>query len=401
MPQPEPSYPPGSIVSELTRGQPYIFMVMPFNEDYPLFRLIRDVVQQSVGLACIRADEVKGSGHDLLAKIHVLIERSELVIADIAGERPNVFYEIGYALGVKKELMLVVKAGTNIPTDLKGREVIQYVESKDGMQLFERELREHLRLRINSQTALLRDMLEADKPQPAYIVASPKHPKQRTQDPVFVGLYDPRTFGDYLGIRGLITAFGLTMGEGASVELISEQVAPPDFLARDLNLYFIGSDKNNPAVKDMLERMQKGQEPAWEFGPYPGETAKGDYRNALYRTKHGERELKEGESELVGRKRVRLYTKDYGIIVRGPHPDHSDRLLMVMAGPHSLGTGAACLAATRSPLIQEIKARLAAIDVKLTDRDQAFWVLVSGRLKRQENIIEMGDVTIEEVGIYG
>ena len=56
MPQPEPSYPPGSIVSELTRGQPYIFMVMPFNEDYPLFRLIRDVVQQSDGLACIRAE---------------------------------------------------------------------------------------------------------------------------------------------------------------------------------------------------------------------------------------------------------------------------------------------------------------------------------------------------------
>jgi len=45
---------------------------------------------------------------------------------------------------------------------------------------------------------------------------------------------------------------------------------------------------------------------------------------------------------------------DYGLIIRGPHPRRDGRIAMVLAGTRSLGTGAACLAATRLSLIENI-----------------------------------------------
>ncbi|MGB9879436.1 MAG: hypothetical protein ACPLRM_01620, partial [Anaerolineae bacterium] len=339
----ESSYALGHIVEELTQGKPYVFVVMPYKSRWDFFVHIREVVRQAVGLAAIRADDVHGAGHDLLAKIHLLIERAELVIAEISTPSANVFYEVGYAVGVQKPLLLLVEEGVDVPTDLKGREVISYSGSREAMEVFDKRLADHLRSRLNSQIALLRDMLEADIPTPAYIVASPRYPGKDSR--IRAQAYDQRTFGDNLGVLGLISAFGCIMGEGRGVELVSGQYSPPDLLSRPLNLYLIGSPKSNPPVREMLQRLQQGREPNWVLGAVPGEKEEGDYMTALYRTKDGQTEMVEGRTEYLGTEGALIHVMDHGVIVRGPHPDYPGRLTMVLAGPHSLGTGAACLAA--------------------------------------------------------
>jgi hypothetical protein len=387
----------GRFIEEHVRGKPYVFVVMPYDDKYELFLQIQRIVGEAVGLKCIRADDVHGSGFNLLAKIHNLVDRAELVIAEISSHSQNVFYEVGYSVGIQKPLLLLAEEGAEIPTDLKGLEMIEYSGSKIAMEIFERHLHEHLRLRMSSQVSLLRDMLEADNPQPSYILASPKYPTKQSRS---IGqVPDQRTFGDNLGIMGLTSAFGSFMGEGRGVELVSAQWYPDDLLRLPRNLYLIGSPKVNNATKIMLKKLQRGVEPDWFFGPAPGEKETGDYKMALYRMRKGKKLLVKGETRRIGPKKEVVHTVDHGIIVRGPHPDYPDRLVLIMAGNHSLGSGAACLAATRSPLIQQINDLLPP-KKNIAKKDITFWALVRGEVSKRDSLLDMEDVKVVEAGVY-
>jgi hypothetical protein len=107
----------------------------------------------------------------------------------------------------------------------------------------------------------------------------------------------------------------------------------------------------------------------------------------------------EGRTESLGQEGAKVHVMDHGIIVRGPHPDHPGRLVMVLAGPHSLGTGAACLAATRSVFIQQIKAALPR-GVDIADKKRTFWVLVRGEVSPRDSLLDMEGVSIVEAGVY-
>jgi len=386
------------IIQELTGGAAYVFMIRSFDSrGDEMYRRIRSVVWEQVQLECIDAGAVPGAGHDLLAKVHVLIERAELVIAEISTKSPNVFYEVGYAAAAGKPMLLVAEKDARIPANLAGRLLITHDNSTHGMQGFEHELRQHLGVRVNSQLALLRDMLQARTPEPAYIVASPKFPPK---DPsVQPWDRDTRTFGDNLGIRGLISAFGLMFGEGFGVELVSAQYYPLTLVDDPLSLYLIGSKKVNPVTEVMLDRLQRGREPKWVLGPEDSENEQGGYE--LCCTLQGDTSMMPGEREPHGPGGWTVDVVDHGILIRGPHPQYPERLVMIMAGPHSLGTGAACLAATSSPLIQEIGARLKKEhDVGLADKDKTLWVLVRGEVSRDDWRLNVEGVSIEEVGVY-
>ena len=73
--------------------------------------------------------------------------------------------------------------------------------------------------------------------------------------------------------------------------------------------------------------------------------------------------------------------------------------MLILAGAHSLGTAAACLAATRSPLVKMIKDALPA-DIDLANKAQPFWVLVRGEASPTDNLLDEKDVTIVETGGY-
>jgi hypothetical protein len=394
-----------SMIQTLTGGRPYVFVIISYpNEEKgrperkKLYECISEVVEQQFGMACIRADHVMSSGYDLLNKIQELIMRAEVVIAEISEESPNVYYEIGFAVGVDRQPILLMEKRGKVPTDLRGLEVVEYEQGWDGIEEFRLQLHQHLRFRVSTDLALLRDMLEAPAPQPSYIVASPKYPGAHSR--ILGQVYDRRTFGDHLGILGLITAFGSMWGQRQGVELISAQHAPPDLLKQPQNLYLIGSRKVNKDAGILLDELQQGREPLWSFGNVSRNAPeRRDWLVGLYRTIQGQRVKVEGKTISVGKDpRDVVWTEDYGIIVRGPHPHHPRRLALVLAGAHSLGTGAACMAATRSSLIQKIKTALPA-DV-LEDKEKTFWVLVKGTVNSTDYLLDEDGVTIEEAGVY-
>ena len=68
----------------------------------------------------------------LLDKIIDSIKNADLIIADISGRNPNVFYELGIAQTLGKEVILITKdAISEVPTDIKGFEFIRYELDKD------------------------------------------------------------------------------------------------------------------------------------------------------------------------------------------------------------------------------------------------------------------------------
>lgn len=387
------------ILQSLTDGKPFVFVIMPFGTKGPVFDVIASVVREALpDFLCIHAGMVPASGFDLLTKIRHLIARADLVIAEISEPRPNVFYELGYADALNKNPILLLEQASGAPSDLLGLEVLRYSTKVGPFEQFKDELRETLRRRLSTNRALLWDMLEPEARRPVFILSSPKSPQRGSPDDP--GLYNERTFGDYLGIVGLLSAFGSFTGEHGNVELISAQLYPKDLLAsRPASLFLIGSPKSNRATGVVLTMLHKLWEPQWHLPPQGDVPAKGNYPVVLQRVENGKPKEYERQEYASLSRGGKIKSEDYGIIIRTPHPKFPDRLVMIMAGPRSLGTGAACLAATRSPLIARIQARLPK-DVKIADKQQAFWALVKGKMTDKRGLLDVDGVTIEDAGVF-
>lgn len=400
---------------EMTGGRPYAFVIMSYNkEKTAVFECIAKVLREQCNLECIRADQVLNAGHDLLAKLQELIKLADIVIAEItppkSGPSPNVFYELGYAAGVGRHPLLLIESNNTVPTDLKGMEVIEYDDRIGGIESFMHTLAAHLRPRLNSHAPFLRDMLEAPKPTPCYIITSPKRPMDGRLIETTPTI---RTFGDRLGILGLIRAFGSIFREAGDVELVSPRHTVEELLGHDANLYFIGSRKVNEPAGAILKQLQSDYNPRWSFDPEPGwELGDGqdvEWPAALYRHDKDGAHHMPGTLTRQPKTGKQVWTQDYGLVLRAPHPNFVKRMIFVMAGAHSLGTGAACLAASRSSLIKLIRSKLrettglADFDKSgiIEDHEKAFWVLVRGTVSPDNNYhLDERGVEIMDAGVY-
>lgn len=381
-----------ALVAHVTGGRRYCFVVMSYHEGYAFFDRIRKVVAEVTGFECIRADDLPAAGEDLRQKVHDAIENAVFVIGDISDPRPNIYYEVGYAAARNKPILLLGREGAEIHSDLAGLEMIRYVDNREGWPRFEMLLRQHLDVHKDSNISLLRAMLLPHEPVPSFILINPKKPSPDSRFPQHPR--ERRTYGDYLGLSGVMGAFLSVYGEHAVPEIVSASHADDSLADWDANLYLIGSPKVNTFTGLFLELMQRGQNPGWYFERCAGEENLLDYEMQLvgdlpsgrFQTPCGSHD-KEGE---------RADGKDYGIILRGPHPRHPNRMVLIMAGPHSMGTGAACLAATKPQLLQDVNQRLSG-KADLTDRQQAFWILVKGQ-KDYSDHLDVSGVQVVDVG---
>jgi hypothetical protein len=80
-----------------------VFVAMPFtgNEMGDVYSAIKEECS-TLNLNAVRVDEKIGSGF-IIREITELIEKAEFIIFDLTKERPNVYYELGYAHGVGNE----------------------------------------------------------------------------------------------------------------------------------------------------------------------------------------------------------------------------------------------------------------------------------------------------------
>jgi nucleoside 2-deoxyribosyltransferase len=94
---------------------------MPFRKDFSdIYKLGIKGACEEAGCVCERVDEQYVDGNKIiLHQVFEQIEKADIIIADLSGLNPNVFYEVGYAHAYKKEMILLTQNEEEIPFDLQ------------------------------------------------------------------------------------------------------------------------------------------------------------------------------------------------------------------------------------------------------------------------------------------
>ena len=100
------------------------FVVMPFSGHFnDLYNEVIIPVCDKIGIPAFKADDVFRPGIIMQDIIQALVE-SDIIIAEISSENPNVYYEIGYAHALGKPTILLAEKGGKLPFDISGYRVI-------------------------------------------------------------------------------------------------------------------------------------------------------------------------------------------------------------------------------------------------------------------------------------
>lgn len=118
------------------------FIIMSMDAGDPMLEDVSNGVKdvcKMFGITAKRSDDFEHSGRitDLILR---LIRTSDILIADVTGERPNVYYEIGYAHALNKKPIVYRRAGTRLHFDLSVHNVPEYTNVSDLKHKLERRL---------------------------------------------------------------------------------------------------------------------------------------------------------------------------------------------------------------------------------------------------------------------
>ncbi|HEY3038400.1 MAG TPA: hypothetical protein VGJ66_06660 [Pyrinomonadaceae bacterium] len=94
-----------------------VFPIMSFKREFRDVSASYREVCEELGFDAERTDE-SDSTDRILPRIENGIRQSAFVIADLTEPSPNVFYEIGFAKGMGKEVIATAKKGTQLPFDV-------------------------------------------------------------------------------------------------------------------------------------------------------------------------------------------------------------------------------------------------------------------------------------------
>lgn len=103
------------------------FVMMPFVEPIGgYYKSIYEVAIAKAGLKPLRADdEIFGTGK-IIDQIWSGITAAKVLVAELTGRNPNVFYELGLAHALEKPVVLVSSNQEDVPFDLQHIRVIYY-----------------------------------------------------------------------------------------------------------------------------------------------------------------------------------------------------------------------------------------------------------------------------------
>ena len=116
--------------SDFIVDEKLVFVLTPFLPEFDqTFRSIKRICND-VGLNCIKGDEEHIPG-EVFPHILRQIVKARLVIANISGRNPNVYYELGIAHALSKPVILLAKHSDDLPFDVKSKYVVLYKDTKD------------------------------------------------------------------------------------------------------------------------------------------------------------------------------------------------------------------------------------------------------------------------------
>jgi CheY-like chemotaxis protein len=107
------------------RKTQFCFVAMPFNRQYDL---VYETIHKSVrhaGYECIRLD-LQQFNASIMSELLRRLRSCKFVIFVSAGQSANVFFGVGYAVALEKEVLTVTDKLDNLPFDVRDRNAIAY-----------------------------------------------------------------------------------------------------------------------------------------------------------------------------------------------------------------------------------------------------------------------------------
>ena len=152
------------------KAQDICFAIMPFGGWFDgYYSSIYQPAINDAGLVPKRADDLYRPS-TIVNDIWAYTRQAKLVLADLSGKNPNVFYELGLAHALAKPAILVAETMNDVPFDLRALRVIEYDKNEPNWG-------ESLKEKI---TKAIREVLSAPLAAvlPAFLEAKPNAEKQ-------------------------------------------------------------------------------------------------------------------------------------------------------------------------------------------------------------------------------
>jgi len=150
---PELSIPEDKIVTiESLKKKKVLFTIMPFHEDF------RDIwvggIQRAAtgtGFTPIRIDMITKSS-EVTDDIVSTIKISEIVVVDVTGNNPNVMFEFGFALALKKPHVVISQSTDCLTFDIKNVRTLIYKNTWQGIEELHKELQKFIKGGISDKS---------------------------------------------------------------------------------------------------------------------------------------------------------------------------------------------------------------------------------------------------------
>lgn len=121
----------------------FVSVMMPFAANFAnVYTAIQDVSAE-LGMTCQRADDIWIHTH-IIQDVVSLISKAKVVICDLSGRNPNVFYEAGIAHAIGAEVILISQHQTDVPFDLQHIRYINYLPNAEGIAALVTNLKRRL-----------------------------------------------------------------------------------------------------------------------------------------------------------------------------------------------------------------------------------------------------------------
>ncbi|PAA13735.1 hypothetical protein CJU74_17420 [Pseudomonas fragi] len=117
--------------------------MMPFSGFDQVWNAIKSATEAN-GMRWGRADN-RWDHPAIIQDVVALIDQAAIVVCDCSGKNANVFYEMGIAHSLGKEVVIITQNAADIPFDIAHLRHIRYHPNIEGLQQLERELSAKIR----------------------------------------------------------------------------------------------------------------------------------------------------------------------------------------------------------------------------------------------------------------
>lgn len=120
-----------------------VSVMMPFAANFANVYTAIQGVAAELDMTCQRADDIWIHTH-IIQDVVSLISKAKVVICDLSGRNPNVFYEAGIAHAIGAEVILISQHQTDVPFDLRHIRYINYLPNAEGIAVLAADLKRRM-----------------------------------------------------------------------------------------------------------------------------------------------------------------------------------------------------------------------------------------------------------------